>query len=74
MQTFLVLYTFVMPSRAFLERRNALWRQLREMPPGTPKFEGALAELCALIGWNRAQVLSGLGLTRADVPEGEREP
>lgn len=51
-----------MPSRPFLERRNALWRELRTLPPGSPEFEAALNELRALIGWDRAQVLSGLGL------------
>ncbi|BDP43002.1 hypothetical protein DAETH_29710 [Deinococcus aetherius] len=60
-----------MPSRDFLERRNALWARLRELTPSTAEFEAALAELCALIGWDRERVLAGLGLTPQDAPPGE---
>ncbi|PTA68024.1 hypothetical protein [Deinococcus arcticus] len=51
-----------MTRRAVLARRNALWRQLRALPPG-PEFEQTLAELSALTGWDRARILAGLGLT-----------
>ncbi|WP_019587286.1 hypothetical protein [Deinococcus apachensis] len=57
-----------MPSRDFLERRNALWRRLRSLPPGTPEFEETLAQLSALTGWDRARVLAGLGLAGAEAP------
>lgn len=57
-----------MPPRDFLERRNALWRRLRGEEPGTPAFEETLAEVSTLIGWTRAQVLAGLGLTEQDAP------
>lgn len=57
-----------MPSRDFLERRNALWARLRTLAPGTPGFEAALGDLAALTGWSRGQVLAGLGLTEAEVP------
>lgn len=57
-----------MPPRDFLERRNALWARLRELTPGTPDFEAALAGLSALTGWDRARVLGGLGLGVADAP------
>ncbi|GMA16261.1 hypothetical protein E5F05_08065 [Deinococcus metallilatus] len=57
-----------MPSRAFLERRNALWARLRSLTPGTPDFEATLEELAALTGWNRERVLAGLGLTPAEAP------
>jgi hypothetical protein len=57
-----------MSSREFLERRNALWRRLRTLPPGTPEFEETLEELSALTDWNRAQVLGGLGLTEGEAP------
>ena len=60
-----------MPSRDFLERRNALWRRLRELAPGTPEFGETLAELSTLTRWSRTQVLAGLGLTGEDVPPGE---
>ncbi|MEF2276795.1 hypothetical protein V3W47_00700 [Deinococcus sp. YIM 134068] len=64
-----------MPPRDFLTRRNALWAQLRSLPPGSPKFEAALAELSALIGWDRERVLGGLGLRAGDVPPtGEQRP
>lgn len=51
-----------MPKPIDLRRRNALWRKLRETPYPSPAFEVALAELAALIGWNRARILAGLGL------------
>jgi len=57
-----------MPSRDFLERRNALWARLRNLPPSTPDFEATLADLAALTGWTRGQVLAGLGLTEAEAP------
>lgn len=57
-----------MPSRDFLKQRNALWRQLRTQTPGTPGFEATLADLAALTGWTRAQLLAGLGLTDAEAP------
>ncbi|ULH14639.1 hypothetical protein MF271_11535 [Deinococcus sp. KNUC1210] len=51
----------------FLRRRNALWQQLRAQQPqegeaGSPEFERLLADLSALIGWDRARILAGLGL------------
>lgn len=63
-----------MPSRVFLERRNALWARLRSLPPGTPDFEAVLEELAALTGWSRERVLAGLGLTPEEAPHpaGER--
>lgn len=61
-----------MPSRDFLERRNALWARLRALSPGTPGFEAALAELGALIGWPRERVLAGLGLSEQDAPGPEQ--
>ena len=48
---------------AFLRKRNALWQQLRELEAGSPEFERLLAELSVLIGWNRARILKGLGLS-----------
>ncbi|WP_102125802.1 hypothetical protein [Deinococcus planocerae] len=57
-----------MPSRDFLERRNALWARLRELTPGAPDFEATLTELSTLIGWERERVLAGLGLTPEDAP------
>jgi hypothetical protein len=51
------------PQRDSLMRRNALWAQLRALEPTDPDFEAALTELGALIGWDRARVLGGLGLT-----------
>jgi hypothetical protein len=50
------------PQRDFLVRRNALWARLRALEPTDPDFEAALAELGALIGWDRARVRAGLGL------------
>jgi len=54
--------------REFLERRNALWAALRALEPGASAFEDILTELSALIGWDRARILAGLGLseTKAD--------
>lgn len=62
-------------TRAFLERRNALWLTLRQTGPleaqaDTGTFEPALTELSALIGWPRPQILAGLGLSEADIREG----
>ena len=56
----------------FLRRRNALWATLRSLPPGSPEFGAAVLELSALIGWDRARVLAGLGLRESDVVPGER--
>ena len=56
------------PTPGFLRRRNALWQELRQATPGTPEFEGLLLELSALIGWNRARVLAGLGLDEDAAP------
>lgn len=55
-----------MPTREFLMRRNALWQQLRLLPPGSPDFEAALGDLCVLTGWTRERVLAGLGLPGTD--------
>ena len=57
---------------AFLRRRNALWQQLRAAEPGTPVFGAVLAELSALIGWDRARVLAGLGLSAETADAGEQ--
>ena len=54
--------------REFLVRRNALWATLRALEPGAA-FEEALSELSALIGWNRARILAGLGLLEQDVSD-----
>ncbi|UBV42075.1 hypothetical protein LAJ19_10565 [Deinococcus taeanensis] len=51
-----------------LKRRNALWKQLRQLPPGAA-FEGTLTELSALTGWQRDRILAGLGLTAGDAHE-----
>ncbi|PNY80235.1 hypothetical protein [Deinococcus koreensis] len=59
-----------MPTREFLMRRNALWQQLRLLSPGSPDFEGAVRDLCALTGWKRERVLAGLGLSPAELPPG----
>ncbi|MPY66735.1 hypothetical protein F8S09_08530 [Deinococcus sp. SDU3-2] len=63
-----------MPDRDFLKRRNALWARLRALPPGSPEFEVALADLAASVGWTRGQVLAGLGLTEAEAPPPEPAP
>lgn len=63
-----------MPNREFLHRRNGLWRRLRQLPPDSGEFGDALAELCALIGWDRARVLSGLGYTEDDLKPGDVGP
>jgi hypothetical protein len=47
--------------RQFLERRNHLWRALRELEPNNPKTEALIDELQSLIGWPRDRVLIGLG-------------
>ncbi|HWG84181.1 MAG TPA: hypothetical protein VNT60_01765 [Deinococcales bacterium] len=54
----------------FLRRRNSLWLELRQREPGGPDFEALLAELCALTGLERAEVLAGLGLTGDAVARG----
>ncbi|WP_019009530.1 hypothetical protein [Deinococcus aquatilis] len=56
--------------REFLERRNALWAALRVLEPGSAAFEALLTELSALIGWNRARILGGLGLSEAEADSG----
>ncbi|MDL2344044.1 hypothetical protein QOL99_07750 [Deinococcus sp. MIMF12] len=61
-----------MPDREFLRRRNALWARLRPLSPGSPEFGAALADLAAHVGWTRGQVLAGLGLTEADLGEGQQ--
>jgi hypothetical protein len=48
-------------NRAFLQRRNALWQQLRDLEPEDPSSEALLIELEDLIGWPRARILKGLG-------------
>ncbi|THF71113.1 hypothetical protein E7T06_04750 [Deinococcus sp. Arct2-2] len=60
--------------REFLVRRNALWATLRGLEPGAAGFEGTLSELSALIGWNRARILAGLGLVDLGLPETETGP
>lgn len=55
--------------REFLERRNALWATLRGLEPGAAAFEETLSELSALIGWNRARILAGLGLSEQGLSE-----
>ena len=51
-----------------LRRRNALWAELRATLTEQPEFEVTLGQLMALVGWSRAQVLAGLGLSEAEVP------
>jgi len=63
-----------MPDRDFLKRRNALWARLRALPPGSPEFGAALADLAEYVGWSRGKVLAGLGLTEAEVSPPERCP
>ncbi|MFC4638992.1 hypothetical protein [Deinococcus hohokamensis] len=58
--------------RGFLQRRNTLWQALRTAEPGSADFEATLQELCALIGWDRARVLAGLGWPDPGQPEQER--
>ncbi|AZI43492.1 hypothetical protein EHF33_12685 [Deinococcus psychrotolerans] len=68
-------------TRAFLERRNALWLILRQHSPDDVNaaevntdelnadaqvFEQALTELSKLIGWNRPRILAGLGISSAE--------
>lgn len=65
-----------MPNTDFLRRRNALWQELRRADPGTPdfevsEFEAKVLELSALIGWNRARILAGLGLEEREVGASE---
>ncbi|GAA4006909.1 hypothetical protein GCM10022631_18170 [Deinococcus rubellus] len=62
-------------NRAFLERRNALWLVLRQSGPleaqaNAETFEQAFAELSALTGWPRPQILAGLGLSEEDLRGG----
>lgn len=52
-------------------RRNALWQQLRTLPPTSAPFEEALRELATLTGWNRERVLAGLGLRDEQTAAGE---
>lgn len=52
--------------RALLERRNALWFQLRllEEPQdiqADPRLEGLISELMALTKFSRQQIWAGLG-------------
>ena len=66
-----------MPNTDFLRRRNALWLRLRQAGPGSPDFEASdfeagLLELSAMIGWDRARILAGLGLDGAQ--ENPAEP
>ncbi|WP_161881755.1 hypothetical protein [Deinococcus alpinitundrae] len=66
-------------TRAFLERRNALWLTLRqsgllEAQANAPLFEQTLSELSSLIGWTRPQILAGLGLSEADLHGNWPEP
>ncbi len=61
---------------AQLRRRNALWARLRAAGPDSPDaeaagFGAALAELVALTSWPRERVLAGLGLTEADLAQGD---
>ncbi|KEF33329.1 hypothetical protein RDMS_12475 [Deinococcus sp. RL] len=58
-----------MPDREFLRQRNALWARLRALPPDSPEVEAAANALADLVGWSREQVLAGLGLTAADLPQ-----
>lgn len=58
-------------TRAFLERRNALWQVLRQHSPDEPNadvqvFEQTLNDLSELIGWSRPRILAGLGFDAAD--------
>lgn len=66
-------------TRAFLERRNALWLTLRNSGPleaqaNAPLFEQTLSELSSLIGWTRPQILAGLGLSEADLHRSWPQP
>lgn len=60
--------------RAWLERRNALWRTLRQHMPGEADadeavFRAALDQLERHIGWSRERVLAGLGLSGPEPSE-----
>ena len=47
--------------RAYLERRNALWRKLRLLEPHDAGVEQAMLELSEFTGQTRAQIEQGLG-------------
>ena len=48
-------------TREFLEQRNALWGELRQLEPSDPRVEALLAALGEMIGWSRARIFAGLG-------------
>jgi len=47
--------------RAYLERRNDLWRKLRQLEPGDAGVEEVMLELSQWTGQTRAQIEQGLG-------------
>jgi predicted site-specific integrase-resolvase len=46
---------------AFLQQRNDLWRQLRQLEPNDEHAEVLIQELSSLTGWSRQKILEGLG-------------
>jgi hypothetical protein len=50
-----------MNSRQYLEKRNALWQQLRELEPDDERVEGLILELMNHAHISREKVLEGLG-------------
>ena len=50
-----------LPPAEFLRRRNALWRELRQLEMGDPRFATLLMALRDLTGLSREKILEGLG-------------
>ena len=57
-----------LPQPEFLRKRNALWRELRDLEPDNPKVEVLLLELMRLTRWPREKILAGLGWNEPDSP------
>jgi hypothetical protein len=50
-----------MNNREYLEKRNALWQQLRELEPDDERVEALILELMEHAHISREKVLEGLG-------------
>jgi hypothetical protein len=50
-----------MSTREYLEKRNALWQQLRELEPDDERVEDLILELMNHAHLSREKVLEGLG-------------
>jgi hypothetical protein len=48
-------------TRDYLEKRNALWQQLRELEPDDERVETLILELMKHVHLSRQKVLEGLG-------------